>query len=298
MDRLLGMEVFVAVVELGGLTAAGNAFKISPAMVSKHLVALEMRLGATLLSRTTRRQHLTEIGEKYYQNCKEILQQIAEADAGAEAMGSTPRGLLRVNASIWFGALTLAPVIGDYLKHYPEVNVQLSLTDRFVDIVEEGFDVAIRIGELEDSSLVARKLAMFELAVCASPDYIAAAGRPKTPDDLASHQCLGFTNWGSHSGWRSMQKSIASRAPQVPRFESDNAQALLAAAVKGIGIIMMPKELLRPEIESGRLIELLKGHIPPARPIHAVYPKNRKSIPKLTSFVEFLVQELRAQRGR
>lgn len=292
------MEVFVAVVELGGLTAAGNAFKISPAMVSKHLVALEKRLGATLLSRTTRRQHLTEIGKKYYQNCKEILQQIADADAGAEVMGSTPRGLLRVSASIWFGALTLAPIVGDYLKRYPEVNVQLSLADRFVDIVEEGFDVAVRIGELEDSSLIARKLGMFELAVCASPDYLASAGRPHNPEDLAGHQCLGFTNWGSHSGWRSIQKTMAWRTAQVPRFESDNAQALLAAAIKGIGIIMMPKELLRPEIESGRLVELLEKHAPPARPIHAVYPKSRKSVPKLTTFVDFLVEGLRPSRAK
>lgn len=265
MDRLLGMEVFVAVVELGGLTPAGNAFKISTAMVSKHLVALEKRLGATLLSRTTRRQHLTEIGKKYYENCKEILQQIADADAGAEVMGSTPRGLLRVSASIWFGALTLAPLVGDYLKRYSEVNVQLSLADRFVDIVEEGFDVAVRIGELEDSSLIARKLGMFELAICASPDYLASAGRPHSPEDLAGHQCLGFTNWGSHSGWRSIQKTMAWRTAQVPRFESDNAQALLAAAIKGIGIIMMPKELLRPEIESGSLVELLEKHAPPTR---------------------------------
>ena len=151
-------------------------------------------------------------------------------------------------------------------------------------------------GVVTTSTYEARKLGVFERAVCASPEYLASAGLPKKPEDLARHQCLGFSNWGSHSGWRAMQKAMGGRTAPVPRFESDNAQALLAAAVKGIGIIMMPKELLRPEIESGRLIQLLKAYTPPPRPIHAVYPKSRKSIPKLTSFVDFLVEELRASR--
>jgi DNA-binding transcriptional LysR family regulator len=294
MDRLLSMEVFAATVDLGSFTAAANAFKITPAMVSKHISTLEKRLGATLLARTTRTQKLTEIGQKYYENCKQILGHIADAEAGAEAMGSKPKGHLRVNASLWFGSLTLAPIICDYLQQYPEVNIELSLTDRYVDIVDEGFDVAIRIGELKDSSLVARKLSMFEVAICASPDYIAKAGMPKTPEDLSQHQCLGFTNWHSQGGWKLMQKQLGAKAGQVPRFESDNGQALRTAAVKGIGIIMTPKELMSPDIEAGRLIELMKEHVPPARPIHAVYPKERQLAPKLTSFVDFLVGKLRS----
>lgn len=294
MDRLLSMEVFVATVESGSFTAAAHAFRITPAMVSKHISALESRLGATLLARTTRTQKLTEIGEKYYENCKRILGQIVDAEAGAEAMGSNPKGQLRVSASLWFGSLTLAPVVCDYLRLYPEVNVELSLTDRYVDIVEEGFDVAIRIGELKDSTLIARKLAMFEVAVCASPEYIAQRGLPRTPEDLLLHQCLGFTNWHSQGGWRLMQKQLGGKAGPAPRFESDNGQALRTAAVKGLGIIMMPKELLRVDIEAGRLVELLQPHVPPPRPIQAVYPKERQLAPKLTSFVNFLVQRLRA----
>jgi DNA-binding transcriptional LysR family regulator len=293
MDRLLSMEIFVATVNLGSFTAAANAFRITPAMVSKHITALEKRLGSPLLTRTTRRQHLTEIGNKYYENCKQILEQIASAEAGAEAMGSKPKGLLRVNASIWFGSLTLAPIVCDYLKQYPEVNIQLSLTDRYVDIVEEGIDVAIRIGELADSSLIARKLSMFEVAICASPEYLAEAGVPRTPDDLVKHQCLGFTNWQRQGGWRLMQSRWGSEIGLSPRFESDNGQALLAAAVKGIGIIMMPRELVRPDIDAGRLTELMKKYVPPARPIHAVYPRARQSLPKLGSFVDFLVGRLR-----
>jgi DNA-binding transcriptional LysR family regulator len=293
MDRLLSMEVFVAAVEMGSFTSAANAFRITPAMVSKHVTSLEKRLGATLLTRTTRRQHLTEIGQNYYENCKRILGEIADAEAGAEAMGEKPRGTLRVSASLWFGALTLAPVIGDYLHEYPEVNVELALTDRYVDIVEEGFDVAVRIGELKDSSLVARKLGVSQTAICASPDYLARMGTPKSLNDLAGHQCLGFNNWQSRSNWRHMQKQMESRIGQSPRFTSDNVQAVRAAAVKGIGIVMMPRELLSPDIESGRLVELLTRLTPPPRPIHAVYAKERQSSPKLASFVDFLVAQLR-----
>jgi DNA-binding transcriptional LysR family regulator len=292
MDRLLSMEVFVAAVDLGSFTAAANAFRITPAMVSKHITGLEKRLGATLLARTTRRQKLTEIGQTYYENCKQILVQISDAESGAELMGSRPRGNLRVNASMWFGSLTLAPLVCDYLHEFPEVNIELSLTDRYVDIVEEGFDVAIRIGELKDSTLIARKLSKFELAICASPDYIAKMGMPESPEDLLHHQCLGFTNWQNQGGWKLIQKQLATKARQLPRFKSDSAQALLTAAVKGIGIIMMPKELVRADIEGGRLVELMKEHVPPPRPIYAVYPGEKQLAPKLTSFVEFLLMRL------
>lgn len=293
MDRLLNMEVFVATVDLGSFTAAAAAYGITPAMASRHISALEKRLGVTLLARTTRTQKLTEVGQKYYDHCKQIIRQVAEAEAGAEAMGSQPKGHLRVNASMWFGSLTLAPVICDYLQQYPEVNIELSLTDRYVDMVEEGFDVAIRIGELKDSSLVARKLSVFEVAICAAPDYLASMGRPTTPEDLAQHQCLGFTNWHRQGGWKLMQKQAGGKTGQEPRFQSDNGQALRTAAVKGLGIIMMPRELLRPDIEAGRLVELLQAHVPSPRHIHAVYPRERQLAPKLTSFVNFLIEKLR-----
>jgi DNA-binding transcriptional LysR family regulator len=292
MDRLMSMEVFVAAVESGNFTAAANKFRITPAMVSKHVASLERRLGATLLARTTRTQKLTEIGRRYYENCKQILMQVSSAEAGAEAMSATPKGLLRVNASMWFGSLQLAPVVCDYLQLHPDVNIELSLTDRYVDIVEEGFDVAIRVGELKDSSLVARKVATFEVAICASPDYITRAGRPQTPKDLSKHQCLGFTNWNSHGGWRLLQKDIGTQTWKTPRFQSDNGQALRTAAVKGLGIIMMPKDLLKPDLQAGKLTELLKPYVPASRPISAVYPKERQMAAKLTSFVNFLGKAL------
>lgn len=290
---MLSMEVFVAAVDLGSFTAAANAFRMTPAMVSRHVTALEKRIGATLLTRTTRRQNLTEIGRSYYENCKQILAHVAAAETGAQALGSSPRGMLRINAPVSFGSLRVASVASRYLHRYPEVRLQLSLTDRYVDIVEEGFDVAVRVGDLGDSSLIARKLCMFELAVCAAPAYLATRGLPRTPDDLLDHECLGFTNWRSQSGWKMLQKQSTRKAGRLPRFESDNSQALRAAALEGVGIIMMPKDVVQPDIEAGALVEILKTHLPPARPIHAIYPKDRQSAPKVSTFVDFLVDELR-----
>lgn len=282
------MEVFVATVETGSLTAAAHLLKLTPSMVSKHLSALEKRLGTPLLQRTTRRQHLTETGKAYYEQCKQIMAQLEAAEVGVEAMSHRPKGMLRVSASVWFGSLTLAPLACDYLSLYPEVNVQLSLTDRFVDIVDEGYDVAIRIGQLADSSLIARKLAMFEVVICASPEYLQQYGMPRTPDDLLQHQCLGFSNWLSHGGWKRVSPALGAHTLPL-RFESDNVQALRAAALKGLGIILTPRDLLKDDIAAGRLVEMLAAYTPPARPIHAVYPRNRQSQPKLTSFVDYLV---------
>jgi len=288
MDRFLSMEVFVVTVEAGSLTAAANLLKLTPSMVSKHLSALEKRLGTPLLQRTTRRQHLTEAGQAYYAQCKQIMSQLAVAEAGVEAMNHSPKGMLRVSASVWFGSLTLAPLACDYLQRYPAVNLQLSLTDRFVDIIDEGYDVAIRIGNLADSSLIARKLTMFEVAICASPDYLQHAGVPQTPEDLLQHQCLGFSHWHSQGGWKQINPELA-HASIVQRFEADNGQALRIAALKGLGIILMPRALLKDDISAGRLVELLNAYTPPARPIHAVYPRSRQSQPKLSSFVDYLV---------
>lgn len=293
LDRLLSMEIFVVVVELGSFTAAASHFKMSTPMVTKHIQELEARLGTSLLTRTTRRHHLTEIGQKYFNNCKEILGSIKLAESGAEEMGSLPRGKLKITASIWFGTISLAPVVADYLNKYQDMSIELSLTDRFVDIVDEGYDVAIRIGELADSSLIARKLSNFDITICASPKYLEQYGTPKNTSDLACHQCLGFSNWRSKNDWRHIGKEVSSKKGQTPRFESNNAQALRIAALKGLGIIMMPKDLLAEDMKRGDLIEILEKDLPPARPIHAVYPREGQSVRKLTTFVEFLLERFK-----
>lgn len=288
MDRLLSLEVFVTVVELGSFSAAANVFNITPAMVSRHITNLESQLGGTLLARTTRSMKLTELGENYYKNCKLILGLLAEANVGAEALTSKPKGHLKVSASLGFGALELAPKISQYLKLYPEVNIELSLTDRYVDIVEEGFDVAIRIGELKDSSLKARRITHFELVICASPEYLESRGHPTIPEELENHECLEFASWSSSSGWQTILKSVKQKPS--PRYITNNGHALRNAALDGIGLILQPRALLQDDIESGRLIEILTDYAPKPRPVYAVYPSERQLAPKLSSFVDFLLE--------
>jgi DNA-binding transcriptional LysR family regulator len=293
MDRFVSMEVFVSVVELGSFTAAANAFRMSPSMVSKHINALEKRLGSTLLKRTTRTLHLTEIGGNYYQHCKDILVQIVEAEAGAEILRGKPKGTLNVSAPIWFGTITLAPIVAEYLLEFPEVSVELSLADRFVDIIDEGFDVAIRIGKLDDSTYIAKKLSMFEQVVCASPAYLNKYGIPKTPDDLKDHQCLNYTNWVNDGGWKLLSKNLNGKAGGLSRFDSNNGQALREAALKGLGLILIPKVLLSKDIETGTLIEVLHEFRPQPQPVNAVYPKERQTTPKLASFVDYVVKHMK-----
>ncbi|OIQ84090.1 HTH-type transcriptional regulator DmlR [mine drainage metagenome] len=289
MDRLLGMEIFVSVVELRSFTAAARAYRISAAMVSKHISVLERRLGSMLLTRTTRRLHLTEAGQNYYERCKQILRDIKLAESGAADMNASAKGLLKVTASVWFGSFTLAPIISDYLTAYPEMQVELSLTDRFVDLVDEGFDVAIRIGELSDSSFVAKRLATFQETICASPEYLQRFGVPQKPQDLINHQCMEFTNWPTQGGWSRLYKRSSRSQAAPPRFRSNSAQALRSAAIGGLGLILMPRDLIINDIKNGALVEVLQKHIPPSRPIHAVYPGELQSLAKLQTFVDYLI---------
>lgn len=293
MDRLLSLEVFVSVVELGNFSAAGNAFDITPAMVSRHITSLEKQLGGTLLARTTRSMKLTELGENYYKNCKHIISLIIDANAGAEVLTSKPKGNLKVSASLGFGAFELAPKVSEYLKLYPDVNIELSLNDRYVDIVEEGFDVAIRIGELKDSSLKAKRIASFELVICASPEYLAKNGTPETPDDLVNHECLEFANWSNDGGWQTILKSVKKNTWKLPRFIANNGQALRNAALAGVGIVFQPKALLRNDIEIGSLVEIMTSHAPKPRPVFAVFPSEKQLAPKLSSFIQFLAEEFK-----
>ena len=293
MDRFTSMQVYASVVELGSFTAAANVFRMSPGMVTKHINAIEKRLDATLIKRTTRRLQVTEVGKAYYESCKDILKKIEDAEAGTAILSGKPKGLLKVTASLWFGSITLTPIICDYLNQFPDVSVELSLSDRFVDIIDEHFDVAIRIGELSDSSLIARKLATVELSICASPAYLKKHGTPTKPEDLKNHECLGFTNWRSQSGWKVVEKALTNQGVSRSRFDSNNGQALRQAALKGIGIILMPKVLLEKDIQAGQLVEVLKDFTPPSRPVNAVYPKERQTTPKLASFVDYLAEHLK-----
>ncbi len=291
MDRLLGMEVFVAVVDTGSFTAAAELFRLSAPMVGKHIRELESRLGVRLLTRTTRRQSLTEAGRDYYLRCKNILEEIKAAETGAEALRAAPRGNLRINAPVSFGSLKLAPAIAHYLAAYSDVSVELTLNDRIVDIVDEGYDVAIRIGALNDSNLIARPLTAYRMVICAASSYLERAGIPVSPADLVRHQCLGFTHWKKRGGWRLQRSEISESMLPKSRFQSNNGQALRTAALAGFGIVMQPEILLGDDISNGLLIGVLKDFWPTPQPMHLIYPNDRQAVPKLTTFVDFILSQ-------
>ena len=288
MDKLRSMEVFLAAVDAGSFTAAAEQFGISPVMVGKHVRELEQRLGAALLTRTTRRQSLTEIGSLYAEQCRAILAQIGAAERVAEAMQAAPRGKLKVTAAVSFGMEWLSPAIADYLALHPDVSVDLNLNDRSVDIVEEGYDLAVRIGVLEDSSMVSRPLRPYGMCICAAPDYLARRGIPRTPADLAQHECLEFSGWTPQIRWRLKGEKDGRHIPQS-RLRSNNSFALKQAALRGFGIIMQSEMMLAQDIAAGRLVPLLHDYLPPARPMHLVYARDRRPTPKLTSLIDFLL---------
>ncbi|MRX07201.1 LysR family transcriptional regulator [Pseudoduganella sp. FT25W] len=289
MDKLRSMEIFVAVVDAGNFTAAAARFSISPVMVGKHIAQLEATLGARLLTRTTRRQSLTEIGAQYADQCRAILAQIAAAESGAEAMRSVPRGRLRVTAPFSFGSEWLAPAITDYLRLHPDVSVDLSLNDRMADLVEEGFDAAVRIGALDDSGMIARPLFPYAMSICASPAYLKQRGTPQTPDDLAQHECLDFMVGAVGVRWR-LQSLQGKRELPASRMRTNSGQALRMAALKDFGIVMQAEVLLAQDIAAGRLVPILNDYLPAPRAMHLVYPRDRRATPKLTTFIDFMVE--------
>jgi DNA-binding transcriptional LysR family regulator len=287
MDRFASLQVFVACVEDGSMSAAARRLEMSPAMAGKHLRALEDRLGAKLLARTTRRQKLTEVGRAYYDHARQILDQMRLADEGARAARGEARGVLRISAPVNYGSMVLAPVLADFLKAYTGVGVELILDDRYVDLVHEGFDVALRIGRLRSSELVARRLADYRMIICAAPDYLRRAGTPKTPEDLNRHDLLGFTAWTRRGGW-----ALGRDEAPAARFIANNGQALRMAALQGFGLVMQPEALLAADVAAGRLVEVLPDCPPPPAPAHLVYPRDRYALPKLSLFVAFARERL------
>jgi len=288
MDRLRSMEVFVAAVERGSFAAAARACRMTAPMVGKHIQHLEHRLGARLLARTTRRQTLTEIGRQYFERCREILRQVGDAERGAEAQRAAPRGKLRIGAPVTFGSMRLAPALGEFLDRHPEIEVELVLSDELIDLLDGAFDAAVRIGRLPDSSLIARRLQPYRMLICASPAYLKRAGTPATPADLAKHSCLGFTHWDSRGGWSLGRKGKV--ALPVPRFTSNNGQALRSAALAGAGIVMQPEALLGDDVAAGRLTPVLSKFLRPPRPMHLIYLRDTQVTPKMKAFVGFMVE--------
>jgi DNA-binding transcriptional LysR family regulator len=286
------MAVFVRAADLGSFAAAAEAMGLSPQMVAKHVVFLEDRLGTALLHRTTRRQSLTDVGRAFYDRCKLVLAEAEAAETLALDMRSQPKGTLRVNAPMTFGAFSLAPFVTRYLARHPEMRVDLTFNDRFVDPLEEGFEVMVRIGEIDDASLVAHPLAPYRLIACASPDYLARRGTPLTPSDLEGHDCLAYAYWSPSipCRWLFTREGKTEEVRADGRIRSNDWKALLHAAIEGFGITLGPESVLAAEIAAGRLVRVLPDHQGPVRPMHVVYPAGRRPTAKVKSFVDAVVE--------
>lgn len=289
MDRFAAMEAFARVAEARSFSEAARRLRSSKSVVSRHVSALEAELGARLFHRTTRSLTLTEVGEGYYQKVARILADMDEANRSVSQLQAAPRGRLRVNAPMSFGFLHLAPAIPDFLNRYPEIEVDMTMNDRFVDLVDEGFDVAVRIARLADSSLVARKLAPMRRVVCASPAYLAAHGTPVSPDDLKGHDCLCYSNLTLSEEWRFVAADGRPWPVEVQgRLRTNNGDALRVAALKGLGVINQPSFIVGGDLQSGTLVSVLTEFTPQDSAVHAVYPHSRHLSPKVRAFVDFL----------
>jgi DNA-binding transcriptional LysR family regulator len=291
LDRFIEMAVLTKVVDAASFAAAARHFRISPAMVSRHVQALEARLGVRLLNRTTRRVSVTEAGQEYYERSVRILAEVEDAENVASKLQIAPRGLLRATASVSFGMRYIAPAIADYLMKYPDVSVELSLDDHYVDLLDQRFDLAVRVGNLAESSLIARKLGSVETVLCASPAYIAANGSPRAPRDLHQHNCLVYTYSTRQNVWRFFDEQRKEEAIHISgRFLANNADALLVLALKGAGVILAPDYIVENDLLAGNLVRLLPGYRTQQTPIHAIYAHRRAIPPKIRAFVDFLAQ--------
>lgn len=297
MDKLRCMEVFVSIVEAGNFSAAAEKLDISSVMVGKHVRQLEDHLGTRLLHRTTRRQRLTEAGAAFYDDCRKVLEQVRQAETSVQALYVVPQGVLRVSAPVTLGAFVIAPLVADYLALYPQMKVELELSNRFVDLIDGGYDAAIRIGPTGDADLVARPLSAYRMVICASPDYLRKHGVPASPAELARHRCLVNLVWNRRSAWHLQDATGDVTWPSTGVFASNDGQALRAAALKGAGLLLQPEVLMADDIAHGRLIAVLEDFLPPPRPVHLLYLPDRRPRPKIKSFVEYMEKHLPADAG-
>ena len=291
MDRLTEMEAFVTVVDQGGFTDAAKRMGISKYAVSKYVSSLEARLGARLLYRTTRRVSPTEIGLAYYDRARQVLNDAGEADALVTSMQTEPSGVLRISAATDFGAFNLSPCLSGFLEDFPDINVNIVLENRYVELISEGFDVAVRVGELEDSTLRARKLTETTMRMVASPAYFDKYGRPEKIDDLNAHKLLHYSNQPSGSLWKLTAPSGERRHVRTPGWLSVNdGQSLLKAAISDLGIAYLPSFLYSQAMANGLVLDAIPDLPLETQGIYAVYPPGRFTQPKVRAFVDFLAR--------
>ncbi|MER9015402.1 LysR family transcriptional regulator [Mesorhizobium sp. M0898] len=297
MSLFRSMQVFVTTVQEGSMSAASGKLGMSPAMVGQHVAALEERLGTRLLNRTTRRQSLTDFGASYVEQCRDILERVAIADQDAEALQAEPRGKLKVTAPTTFGAEVLMPRLQRYRELAPDVTLDVTLTDRNVDIVDEGFDIAFRIGELPDSRLIARRLAPYRMMICAAPDYLARRGNPDHPSDLANHDAIGFTP-AARSPWKLAKGDDMVEVIPRTSITVNSGQAVRMTARAGLGVIMQPSILLSSDVQAGLLVQLFPDWHLRERSMSLVYHRDRRMTPRLRSVISFAISEFGATSER
>ncbi|WP_312736952.1 LysR family transcriptional regulator [Stenotrophomonas sp.] len=289
MDTLRCMQAFVAVAEHGSFAAAAVQLQVSAVMVGKYIQQLEAHLGTALLQRNTRHQRLTEAGAAYLAGCRQVLEQVQQAEADVAGLQRQPQGLLRISAPTTWGSCVLAPLLSGLLRAQPLLNIELDLSNRRVDLIEDGFDAAIRVGPLPSQELVARPLPPYAMSLCASPAYLRRHGTPRTPADLAGHDCLSHLAWRGGHGW---QLANGEQVDWDARLSSNDGYALREAAVAGAGLILQPTALLAADIAAGRLKPLLRDYVPAPRPMHLIYLPDRRPRPRLQCFIDFVMATL------
>jgi len=290
MDRLTQMATFVKAVELGSFSAAAAELNLSPQLVGKQVKMLEQHLGVSLLNRTTRRQSLTDFCRAFYQRAKMILADVQAAENLAAVTRGTPSGRLRVNAPVTFGIRTLSPRLLEYMVRYPQVSVELTLSNELVDIVDDGYDVVFRIGELPNSGLKALPLLPYQLVLCAAPSYLARRPAITSPWDLQQQECLAFSFSDGRTHWSFDSQDGRIDVPIRSKLTINQGDPLLAAAVAGLGVVLQPMELIVDALRDGTLVRLLPKYPVPTSPMNVLYAPDRRMTPKLRSFLDFAVE--------
>ncbi len=288
MHRWAGVNEFVAVAEAESFTRAARRLSVSTAQVSRQVSALEARLATRLFYRTTRRVSVTEAGEIFYQHCRQVLDALDEAERSITNMQLSPKGKLRLTAPVTYGEKMIAPLVNEFVVRYPELEVEMNLTNQKLDLVGEGYDLAVRLGKLDDSSMMARRLTSRTLYVCASPQYLSVHGTPHSLSELEQHNCLQ----GNLDFWRFQEQGKARNVRVTGNIRCDSGRALLDAALRGIGIVQLPDYYVQSALDSGQLIPLLTHYREDDDGIWAVYPHNRHLSPKVRMLLDFLVESL------
>lgn len=287
MDRFTSITIFTRAAEQGSFTAAAETLNMSPQLVGKHVSSLEQHLGVRLINRTTRHHSLTDAGRDFYERAKSILAELEAAESFAEETRATPRGRLRINAPVTFGIHALSALLPVYLRQHPEVTLELTLGNRMVDLIDEGFDIVFRVGDLSDSGLKSRMLRPYTLIACASEIYLQNAPPLEHPEDLRGHECLIFSHTVLRTSWDFLSGEEVIRVPVSGRMMLDSGEALMQATCAGQGIALQPAELVLPMITSGQLVAVLPDYPVPARKLQLLYAPDRRLTPKMRSFIDF-----------